>query len=225
MEFLSYIWREFGTDLTTHWKALVTASVIAPVFLWFRKVVSDAISWVVGRMKAFIKQFMAMPSSIATISTNLNTLTTKVDKLEKQVGSNNGSTLHDNVLRIKSGIASLVQKERALVNASNVMMWQSNENGQCEWASNELQTLVGYTFDEGFAGSNWTSLYFTEDKPEIEKRWEQFIATGSSMTHRSRYRHVTGAPIPVLIDVKKLPDGGIIGMVRDLRRHQDPQFS
>lgn len=217
MEFLVQFWSAFGGEIAKHSNTLVTAIIIAPLFLWLRKIGAGVISWVVAKMKAFVHQFLAMPSLVAAISTNLTALTEKVDQLEKQVGSNGGSSLHDNVYRIKIGISSLIQKERALVNASHVMMWHSNELGLCEWASNDLQALVGYSFEEGFMGLNWSSLCFPEDRHDIEKRWEQFVESGTSLTLRTRYRHITGEAIPVLIEAKKLPDMSIVGIVRDLR--------
>ena len=188
--------------LKAEWKVLVIAVVVTPTFVWLRT-----------KTSRFINDFIAMPGTVADIGT-------RVANLEKQVGSNEGSSLHDNIKKIKGVMSSLVEKERAIVDASKIAMWHSDGNGDCIWASSELLELVGYTFAEGFKGRNWINLYFTDDQDEIIRRWNQSIESKSAFVMKTRYRHSSGSAVPVFLEARYLADGGFVGTARDLRREE-----
>lgn len=169
-------------------------------------------------------------------------LNERVERLEKFVGPNGGKSILDgvnslriNVRELQDAITAVSARDKEIVDALGVLMWKSDENGRCIWASKSLQELVGYTFDEGFHGDQWENLYFPEDYPGVRRRWEEAIAAGQAhddtktkqldaeiiLSMRTRYRHgKTGKAIPVYFKAMLMPDGSITGIVTDLSIQQ-----
>lgn len=169
-------------------------------------------------------------------------LNNRIERLEKFVGPNGGKSILDgvnslriNVRELQDAITAVSARDKEMVDALGVLMWKSDENGRCVWASKSLQELVGYSFEEGFKDYQWENLYFPEDYPGVRRRWEDAIAAAKShddpetkhldaeviLSMRTRYRHgKTGRAIPVYFKATLMPDGSITGIVTDLSIQQ-----
>lgn len=176
--------------------------------------------------------FQNVPKAIAD-------LTKRIERIEKFVGPNGGASILDGIRQLKEGqdtlqlgIESVAVKDREIADAAGILMWKSDADGNCTWASTALQRLVGYGFDEGFAGQQWENLYFPEDYPTVQRRWEEAVEAAKNsrdpglrraddvvllLSMRTRYRHgKTGKAIPIYFKATRMPDGTIMGVVTDL---------
>jgi len=205
-------------------------------------------------MKTFIADTKAGLAVLASedfrnVPAAIRDLVERVTRIEQFVGPNGGASIIDGIRRLQTGqdalhagqvelhgrIESVAIKDRELADAAGVLMWKSDPGGNCIWASVPLQHLVGYDFDTGFAGQQWENLYFPEDFPTVQRRWEEAMELAKAkekgaehdlrrfgdayviLSMRTRYRHAkTGAAIPVYFKATRTPDGNIIGVVTDL---------
>lgn len=177
-------------------------------------------------------EFQKIPGTIEQIGESVTDLHGRVAKIEKNIGPNGGSSLLDgvNALRVlvsdlQVAFSTMLAKDREVINAMGLLMWKSDAEGKCIWASDALQRLVGFSFEDGFRGNQWENLYFPEDFANIKRRWQDAINTPPSnernpteseliMSARAKYRHATtGEAIPVFLKVVRLPDRSIIGVV------------
>lgn len=205
-------------------------------------------------MDKFIKDTSAGLAVLASVDFRelpkaIKDITDRITRIEKFVGPNGGASILDGIQRLQEGqdalhagqlelnnkVESIAIKDRELADAAGVLMWKSDSAGNCTWASLPLQNLAGYDFDGGFSGQQWENLYFPEDFPTVQRRWEEAIELSKSngeqrraddstviLSMKTRFRHgKTGNAVPIFFKATRTPDGEIVGVVTDLRPYVD----
>lgn len=148
--------------------------------------------------------FQNLPEVVRTNSIRLASL-------EFSIKPNGGGSISDGINRIEKSILSVLQSQNVLANQTGVATWRSNENGECVWASQALCDMVGWSFEDGFQGGNWTNIYFDEDIPLIEEKWADAVKTKRALSIPIRYKHRDGHGIPVHVRAIPLADGTFMG--------------
>lgn len=131
-------------------------------------------------------------------------VTARFDLLQTQIGA------------IEIGVDALRVNQEMLADESDVASWRSDKNGQCIWASQALQNLVGYSFSEGFEGTNWVNVFPHDEVQHIQRRWADAVNTKSAFAIRSWYQHKDGSLIAVQLKAECLPDGSFRGVARKI---------
>lgn len=158
---------------------------------------------------AWSAAFILMPQTIKTISQ-------RVDEIDARLGRNGNESVFDMLHVLHDASDATIMKERLRADREGVMMWHSDKNGHCVWASKGLQQLVGSTFDERFRGMNWLNLFLPEDRESVGESWTNSISNGDPFILRTRYAHAEGHEVPVRIEAYPLPGGAVFGLVTRL---------
>lgn len=117
---------------------------------------------------------------------------------------------------VETGIESLRANQELLADESAVASWRSDSNGQCVWASKAIQNMVGYTFENGFSGTNWSNIFHKDDVPHVALRWADAVRTKSAFAMKTRYQHADGTVFPVQLHATVMPDGSFRGVANKL---------
>lgn len=120
------------------------------------------------------------------------------------------------VKAIEIGVASLRSHQEIIEDESEIATWRSNPDGQCVWASKALREMTGYTFEDGFQGTNWTNVFPPADVPTVSARWAEAVRMKSPFNMRTNYRHASGAVFAVHLHAAVLPDGSFRGVARKI---------
>lgn len=126
-----------------------------------------------------------------------------VKDLDKRVGRNG----RESVFEL---LHAQIIKERRIVDTLGVLMWHSDAEGRCVWASQALQNAVGYSFEEGFAGAAWLRLFYDSDRALVADLWDDAITHKHPFEWSGNYRAKTGMPVPVALRADILPSGGAV---------------
>lgn len=116
-------------------------------------------------------------------------------------------SLDDRMKSVEIGQESLRLNVEILADESTVASWRSNQQGHCVWASRALQDMVGYSFREGFEGTNWVEIFPVDEVDHARKRWADSVETGTNYAMRTRYKHKDGTVFPVQLNASVLADG------------------
>lgn len=131
-------------------------------------------------------------------------VTARFDLLQVQIGA------------IEIGVDALRVNQEMLADESEIASWRSDKNGQCVWASQALQRLTGYSFADGFEGTNWVNIFPHDEVSHIQQRWGDAVQAKSSFAIRTKYQHKDGTIFPVQLRAECLPDGSFRGVARKL---------
>lgn len=154
--------------------------------------------------------------AIVDYSTAFFLMPVRVNEIDKRLGQNGKESVFELLHSLQAASKASLLKERIRADRDHVMMWHSDSQGHCTWASKELQKLVGSTFDERFRGMNWLNLFLPAERDQIEESWNNSIQNGDPFVVKSNYVHADGNIIPVHIEAHPLPDGAVIGLVNRL---------
>ena len=200
--------------------------MLVEVFLEVRKALIVALGgliavWIGRRVDAFRKSFgefragaaVLSSPSFAALPANVAALSSRLEEVEARIKPNGGGSIIDIVRMIRDDLQETRAYQAMSVNASRLMVWRTDDKGACVWASEALLDLVGQTFEEGFAGSNWLNHIKPSKVDEILARWNLAVESKGPFFLQSVYVHADGHEIPVSIRAERLPSGGYVGFV------------
>lgn len=131
-------------------------------------------------------------------------VTARFDLLQIQIGA------------IEVGVDALRVNQEMLADESEVASWRSDKNGQCVWASQALQRMTGYSFADGFEGTNWINVFPHDEAAHIQSRWSDAVKARSAFAIRTTYQHKDGSTFAVQLRAECLPDGTFRGVARKI---------
>lgn len=128
-----------------------------------------------------------------------------VQGMSEQFKNNGGSTMKDaldglqkSVLRIEQRQIMGEQRTKAVMNSNtDVGYFETNEKGECLWASRGYLRLVGRSLED-VTGNGWIGVIAPEDRKRVVEEWHD--AVEQSRDFQAKYQMIgsDGQKIPVI---------------------------
>lgn len=130
---------------------------------WLRKYVRTAID----RRKLMLANIAKIPNVVAA----LEEVNAKLEDVSKELKTNGGRSLRDEVRLIATKSAINEQRIRALLQSHTAeAIFESNAAGEWVWANRTLINLTGRSTEEMY-GNGWKNLVLPADRAAVVEEW------------------------------------------------------
>lgn len=106
------------------------------------------------------------------IKAELSCLKDSINFIVEELKENNGRSLRDSVNRIECGVEKSVQRQRAFLDNSNEMIFETDTEGNYEWVNRTYANRVG-RLPGDLMGRGWINVIAEDQRDKIKKDWYQ----------------------------------------------------
>lgn len=147
-----------------------------------------------------------------------------IDVIVHEMSPNSGTSIKDKVNSIERQInhdskliETICARQRWLLDHSNEIIFESDENGKCTWVNDKYCNLFEYDVDY-FMGNGWKNIIYNDDLDRIEKNWERCVKDARDSSDIYRVVNKKGEIFKIHATVKKTAPGGFIGSIKVLEK-------
>lgn len=159
------------------------------------------------------------------IATNVRNTLTKVEEIGKELKPNGGGSLYDCVHRVEREIARQGGKMRLLFKYSDIVAFETDENGEVIWVSTKFVALTGVGLDRA-KGRGWLIIIHPDDRERVSHEWQHSVEQKREFQCRfnlinsknSSTIEVNGKSFPVTYE-----DGKIAGYIGNLIENENSE--
>ncbi len=138
--------------------------------------------------------------------------------VNRELGSNGGSSIKDSIKRIETKISVNDGKYRAAMCLHDEPIWECDKNGNCIWVNHSYSKLTGIDSDY-LKNKGWFNIVAESDRSRVRDEWvasieEERIFTCEYMikTHEGELIKVRADSYPIVTDLNSSVVG-YIGML------------
>lgn len=133
---------------------------------------SAAVITAVGVLSAFIYKNIILP--VKNLFIQAKSAWSAIQFIMADMKPNGGSSLRDAIDRIDRATSMSKERTHALVAALDLPVWESDDRGNCVWASPKLCDLWGLTQDE-MKGYGWITGVAEKDREVVRTEWDRAV--------------------------------------------------
>lgn len=165
----------------------------------------------------FYRKIKAMSKDYALYDERIDAI---YDLIKKELTSNGGSSLKDQVCHINNKVGELDGRNRAYLYALACPMWESNVKGECIWVNRALMTLLNRP-EHDLLGNAWMTLIGEDDKEDVIEEWEHAIQQERPFSMKYCLKDIDdkcvmvhGTTVPIMNHKSEIV--GYMGSIREL---------
>ena len=110
------------------------------------------------------------------------------DLVQHELSPNGGDSIKDRISRIDLRLMICEARTRAAMQLSGIAHWESDEEGQCIYASPELCRLSGYLAEQ-IKGYGWINMIPEEQRAEVKEEWDRCVEDEREFSMDYSYIH------------------------------------
>jgi len=117
-----------------------------------------------------------------------------VQKVHSEVSYNGGTSIKDGILSLKKSVAKIEERidgfennYRLSINIQDVPFWESDETGNCVYASPALCKLLGRSESE-IMSNGWMSWVHPEDRERVLDAWDDSVELKTAFDEIYRFK-------------------------------------
>lgn len=127
----------------------------------------------------------------------------KISSIHSELRFNGGGSIKDAIFDLKDTtqkinyrLGAIEESIRVSMNLQGVAFWNSNEKGECVYASPALCKIMGRTESE-IKGNNWAAWLIPNDKERIFKSWRFSAENRTPFDEEYTYQRADGELVKV----------------------------
>ena len=158
-----------------------------------------------------LRGYYRLTSIVKTVE-KLNTVPQTVDTIKKELFANGGSSLRDAINRIEKHQCVEFAKTKLLLNDSDHMYFETDEEGMCVDANENYLKMLGIE-QKDCLGNSWKQCIHPKDKEAVLAEWELCVKDKTPFDCKYRFLNKKDEAIPAHVRamVIKSIDGKIVG--------------
>lgn len=186
-------WNNPALDISVLLTAVTTAVAVLSFF-------NKSVRRRVARPFVYLYHSLTLPHKLneemTRIEATLRSMDAKMDTLVHQVTTNGGNSLVDMVKLVLMQLFIESASRRRLMDAYGYAFWESDRNGLCTYASEELANILGLHPDE-VLGNGWITNLAPEERVYVKEQWDIAVKERRRFTLNYSFVHPDGTRIRV----------------------------